>query len=141
MKWLVLFSLLSLSAFGADKVVSYAPDQVTLAGTLDFGAPAGATRNAGRQYYLHLDEPVTVRPSAKAPAAKAQAVEKNVRVLQLAVGAKDAASAGILRKLGKGARVRIRGVLFHARSPQDHSRVLLSVAGVEPAAQATGTAP
>ena len=132
---LVLSILLSHSYAFSRQVLTYQPAVVSLVGVLDLqtfpGPPNYESIQNGdqpeRHFYLRLDSPVDVAPRGEHPAVDNPEEERDVRILQLAIGADENSIRARLRKLGKGARVEITGTLFHRFTGHHHSRVLLSV--------------
>jgi len=136
-----LFFILLLSAwcFAGNPEVSYEPFIVELSGILDLqtfpGPPNYESIQNGddveRHFYLKLDVPVDVIPKGKHPTVVEPEIERNVRIMQLAISGEDDALWARFRKIGRGGHVKITGSLFHRFTGHHHSRVLLEVKTME----------
>jgi hypothetical protein len=130
----------SFSSFAANPVLTYEPATVDLSGTLDLqtfpGPPSYESTKDGddieRHFYLKLDAAVDVSPKGDHPGVSNPEEERNVRVMQLSIAEGNDALWARFRETGKGARVQIRGSLFHRFTGHHHSRVLLGVQDMKP---------
>jgi hypothetical protein len=130
--------LFSLSAFAASPVFHYKPSSVELAGSLEFqtfpGPPNYESIASGDQTergpYLKLDQPMDV-VARKGDSIDNPVTEKNVKVIQLAINAEDDALWSKFRSAGQGARIQVKGSLFHQFTGHHHARILLDVQSME----------
>lgn len=130
--------LLSLEAFAGNQIFYYGPPTSELIGILDMqtfpGPPNYESINSGdeieRHFYLKPAKSIDVL-EGKNFKAQSEATERNVKIIQLAVSADNDVLWARFRKAGKGAHVKIRGEIFHRFTGHHHSRVLLSVEGME----------
>lgn len=141
MKYFIFMILLSPILFASNRVVTYEPEQFELRGTLDLqtfpGPPNYESIKDGdeieRHFYLKLEFPIDLIPLVSGhPTVSNPDPEKNVEIVQLSIDAGDDALWAKFRKVGKGARVKILGTLFHRFTGHHHSRVLLIVKKMEP---------
>ena len=80
----------------------------------------------------NAQEPVDVIPRGEHREVENAEKEQKVRIMQLAINGENDALWAKFRKVGKRGRVKITGMLFHRFTGHHHSRVLLSVAKMEP---------
>jgi hypothetical protein len=140
MRLVLLLLLVPRLCICGNRVLPYEPSVIELSGKLELqtfpGPPNFESIRDGddveRHFYLRLDEPVDVLPQGPNPPPGSDEVEKNVRIMQLAIGAEDDGLWARFRKVGAGGHVRIKGTLFHRMTGHHHSRVLLGVNGMEP---------
>jgi len=120
--------------YAHDRVLHYRPAEVELSGVLDLqtfpGLPHYESIASGdepeRHFYLKLDAPVDVLPQ-RGDHIDNPEVEKNVKIVQLAINGEDEVLWSRFRHAGRGAHVSITGNLFHRFTGHHHSRVLLTV--------------
>jgi hypothetical protein len=131
----IYFALLSSAlAHAHDAVLHYRPAEVEISGVLDLqtfpGLPNYKSIASGdepeRHFYLKLDVPVNVLPQ-RGDHIDNPEVEKNVKIVQLAINGEDEVLWSSFRKAGQGAHVTIIGNLFHRFTGHHHSRILLAV--------------
>lgn len=135
---LIIF-ILMCNAFSASRQVHYGPEKVELSGHLDLqtfpGPPNYESIKSGdeieRHFYLILGQPVDVILTKKDNTSSVNGDSFfGVSVFQLVVG--DDKNWAILRQLGEGEKVTIRGTLFQRHTGHHHSRVLLDVESIVP---------
>jgi Domain of unknown function (DUF4431) len=116
--------------------VTYEPEQVELTGKLTLqtfpGPPNFESIKGGdaieRHFYLKLDRPIDVLPLPGGhPTVSNPELERNVKIIQLSIDAEDNPLWAKFRKVGRNARVKILGTLFHRFTGHHHSRILLIV--------------
>ncbi len=138
--YLLIFLLLCSVSFASNPVFTYEPVKVTLSGSLDLqtfpGPPNYENINEGddieRHFYLKLDSPVDVIPRKEGHATVVNPeLERNVRVMMLAIPGEDDVLWSQFRKAGKGAEVKIFGTLYHRWTGHHHSRVIFAVEKME----------
>ena len=124
--WPVVLASAHLSS-SPRQTLAYEPAEVELTGTIESqtfpGPPNWESIADGdeieRGWYLRLDQLIDVGPRPGSNDANTEP-EKNVRVVQIAVG-----NDSIWKKLRDGRRCKLRGTLFHRLTGHHHSRVLI----------------
>ncbi|MBI2605897.1 MAG: DUF4431 domain-containing protein [Deltaproteobacteria bacterium] len=109
------------------QALAYEPAEVELTGTIEtqtFPGPPNWESVANgdeieRGWYLRLDRQIDVGPRLDSNTANTES-EKNVRILQIAVG-----NDSIWKELRDGRRCKLKGTLFHRLTGHHHSRVLI----------------
>lgn len=136
MKVIILFFcfLTSLNIYSANIQVNYEPSVIELTGKLKLetfpGAPNYESIKSGDEiethYYLALDEKIDVVKSVneKNTGINDETVS-NVNILQLVIV--NDSDWPKLKKIGIGARVKIKGTLFKRHTGHHHSRILLEI--------------
>jgi hypothetical protein len=136
-KLLLILFIISISTFAQNKTIHYEPEIVELIGHLDLqtfpGIPnyesIGKGDEAERHFYLKLQKAVDVMALSKDEQSLTRSENfYNVKILQLVVH--DDKDMELLRKIGKGGLVKIRGTLFHRHTGHHHSRVLLEIKSI-----------
>lgn len=131
---LFIFQLYSPTSFAKNVQLKYDPSTVALTGTIEMQTFSGLPNyesiasgdKAEKNFYLRLDHSIDVIGDKNNPGNNAE-TEKNVRIVQLAIGDDEAWEQVV--KAGAGAHVSLKGHLYHRFNGHHHSRVLMSVVG------------
>lgn len=129
----ILLIMLNVNLYASNLRVKCEPQIVELEGKLvlqTFPGPPNyeSIKNGDdieRHFYLSLDGPIDVLKMAD---NKYDEITKDVKILQLVVTSDDQYPK--LRKLGVGAKVKIKGTLFKRFTGHHHSRVLLQIKNI-----------
>jgi hypothetical protein len=125
---------ISLNIYAANKQVNYEPSVVEMTGRLKLetfpGPPNYESIKSGDEiethYYLALDQKIDVVKSVnEKDASTNDETVSNVNILQLVIV--NDSDWPKLKKIGIGARVKIKGTLFKRHTGHHHSRVLFEV--------------
>jgi hypothetical protein len=118
----------------ANEVFYYVPETIKLKGKIERqtfpGLPNYESITNGdspeRGFYLRLDNPIDVIARKTDEDSNSQD-EKNVKIVQLAIVAKDPAVEKILERAKSGTPFTLIGHFFHQLTGHHHTRVILEV--------------
>mgnify|MGYP001599370499 CR=1 FL=1 len=128
-KIFLILLLLPLASFSQNRIYHFEPEVVEIIGTLEIQTFAGPPNYENisqgdrieKGWYLRLNEAITVEESKNDVDPNAE-TEKNVRIMQLAIG-----NDGIWKKLVIGKKIKAKGHFYHKLTGHHHSRILLWV--------------